>query len=111
MKYLLLIGFVLSQAVSAYDGLSGVTTVEYIYSPVDGSLPYVQFGDNSMSGCHDNNGGYLPVTNVEGGERTYSLLLAAYMSKSPVAVYYKYVNTDPNYNGWGKCHILAVDLR
>ena len=112
MKFSLFIILTFFSAItSAADAHGPITTVKYIYTKANGNSPFIRFGSNSMPGCYGDNGGYLSVSDVEGGNRIYSLILAAYMSQKPVSVYYDYTNTDPNYNGWGKCTITAVDLK
>ncbi len=81
------------------------------HSPVNGGSPYISFGDNSMPGCYGDSGGYLASENENNRDRTFSILLAAHLSKTPVSVYYTFANTDPSYSGWGKCTIDAVELR
>lgn len=86
------------------------TNVEYIYSRADANAPYIRFGSGAMPGCHGNNGGYLSLADEKGTERTYSLLLSAYVSKQTVKVYYTLNDVPADYAGWGLCTINAVSL-
>ncbi len=99
---------------NAWDAHSTVTKVKYIYAPVgSGSSPFISFEENTLPGCYGNKGAYLIFSenNERNADTVYSTLLAAYMAQKPVSVYYDYANTDPEYNGWGKCHISGVDIR
>lgn len=100
-KLAVLILLVLSAQVKAYDGASEWTTVENIYTTVTGSQPFVTFGGASLAGCYRNNGAYLPVNNVEAGQRVYSTLLSAQASGKLVKVYYNYNDVADGYDGWG----------
>lgn len=113
MKYkiLLAITMLYSTITFAYDASGPVTTVEYIYSGTTGGAPYISFGPNAMPGCYADNGGYLFSTNNSNIDQTYSLILAAYMSKKPVKVFYNFQDKPPGYNGWGLCQIEAIDVR
>ncbi|MET1257112.1 hypothetical protein [Aliikangiella maris] len=89
---------------------SPVTTVESIYSSSKGNSPYIRFGANAMPGCYGNSGGYLDVANEKSADRTFSIILAAKISKQSVRVYYVKNNVDPDYNGWSLCTIEAIGL-
>lgn len=84
------------------------TTVKYIYSRTDTGKPYVYFDENAMPGCYENKGGYLSLADEKGADRTYSLLLSAFMSGKTVRVYYHFNSVEPGYNGWALCDIEAV---
>ena len=91
----------------AYDESSSSTTVTYIYSGTNGGKPYVKFGPNSLPGCHNDKGAYLSNSNEKGLDRTYSLIMAAYMSQRPVTVYY---NHNTSGSGWSLCDIVAINV-
>ena len=100
----------ISSNVASYDESSPVTNVTYIYSPVVGT-PFISFGADSMPGCYNNNGAYLEISNEVGADRTFSLLMAAYMAQKPVKVYYNLNSVQPGYTGWGLCTIESIDVR
>lgn len=87
------------------------TTVEYIYSRTDTGKPFINFAENGMPGCYTDRGGYLSLVDEKGADRTYSLLLSAFMSGKTVRVYYHFNSVEPGYNGWGLCDIEAVAVR
>ena len=64
-----------------------------------------------MPGCFDNKGAYPDNASETGTDRTYSLLLAAFMAQRTVKVFYNYKSVAPGYNGWDLCSIEAVDMR
>jgi hypothetical protein len=114
MKFKILLKFLLVMAVnsSALALEQGpFTTVEYIYSRTDTGKPFINFADGSMPGCYANRGGYLSLADEKGADRTYSLLLSAFMSEKTVRVYYQFNQVEPGYTGWALCDIIAVDIR
>lgn len=98
--------FLSSYALAAEQGPE--TTVVSIYSRTDTGKPFINFADNGMPGCYANKGGYLSLADEKGADRTYSLLLSAFMSGKKVRVFYHYNPVDPGYNGWGLCDIEAI---
>ncbi len=94
-----------------YSESGPYTKVEYIYSRTDTAAPFIQFSTGSMPGCYGNKGGYLKMSDKEGTQRTYSLLLTALTSKRDVKVYYEFRDVAPDYNGWGLCQITAINIR
>jgi hypothetical protein len=87
------------------------TTVEKIYQQTLNETPYINFGENSMPGCHGNNGGYLGKLNEKGSERTFSLILTALTAGREVRVYYRFNDVASDYTGWGLCDIDAIHIR
>ncbi|HEX7026320.1 MAG TPA: hypothetical protein VF268_03700, partial [Gammaproteobacteria bacterium] len=105
----LLIAMVMSSGALAVEQGPN-TTVEYIYSRTDTGKPFINFADGGMPGCYANKGGYLSLVDEKGTDRTYSLLLSAFMSGKAVRVYYHFNTVEPGYSGWGLCDIEAVAI-
>ncbi len=97
--------------VNASDQYGPWTKVVDIYSPANGNSPFIRFGANSMPGCYDNSGGYLPLSNPEAANRVYSTILSALMAKQDIKVHFNFNTASAGYNGWGLCNIESVSVR
>jgi hypothetical protein len=88
----------------AYDASSPTTTVDYVYTDINGSI-YVQFAPGGMPGCYADSGAYVKTENADGKAQLYSGLLAAKAKKSNVVVLYDYTGVI---SGWSMCHIHGI---
>lgn len=110
MKYVLYLLTILSSNLLAAD-YGPWTKVEKIYQQTKNETPFVNFGVDSMPGCHGNNGGYLNKLDEKGSERTFSILLTALTASREVRVYYELNDVPSGYVGWGLCDIVAIHIR
>jgi hypothetical protein len=97
----------ISFSIYAYDAASAVTEVKQIYTDKNGGI-YVHFGNDSMQGCHSNNGAYVVKGNVEGVNNILTILLTAKTAKQKVQVLYDYTGIE---SGWSMCHIHGVYIK
>ena len=111
MKTIISIAILLFTQMTSAAEVGPWTTVEKIYQQTTKEAPYINFGGNSMPGCHNNNGGYLGKLNEKGSERTFSLILTALTAGREVRVYYRFNDVASDYSGWGLCDIDAIHIR
>lgn len=103
-KVILILCLLFASQVMAVE-TGGITKVDRIYIDVNGGSPFIHFGADSLPGCYNESGAYLPVKNTEAFNRIYSTVLSAHAAQKSVRVYY---HKNEGRTGWSMCTIEAV---